>query len=75
MQRPLVSLIEQVSNVGSGFIISLTFWTYFIVPVFGMNLQMTQNLQITGLFTVISVLRGFIFRRAFNLLTTRTHTP
>lgn len=72
MQRFHVSLLEQLFNVGSGFIISLLFWVYFIVPVFSLELHMGQNLTITGMFTVLSILRGLVFRRLFNYFTFRT---
>lgn len=65
-QSKLESLIEQTLNVGSGFIISWMFWVTVITPVYDIQVSTSENLQITGLFTCISVLRGYIWRRVFN---------
>lgn len=65
-QTRIESLIEQVLNVGSGFIISLLVWVFIVIPVWNLDLRMTENLTITALYTVISVLRGYIWRRLFN---------
>jgi hypothetical protein len=66
MQSRWNSFVEQVFNVGSGFIISLLFWVYVVVPVWDLNVDHHENLQITAAFTVLSVVRGFIWRRIFN---------
>mgnify|MGYP003667009738 CR=1 FL=1 len=68
MQTRLQSLIEQCLNVGSGFVVSLAFWTWVVVPVWGLPVQMTENLQITAAFTALSVARGYVWRRVFNHL-------
>ena len=60
------SLLEQLLNVDSGFVISLAFWTLVVVPVWHLPVQMLENLQITGAFTVLSVARGYVWRRVFN---------
>ena len=66
MQTRLSSFIEQCLNVGSGFVISLVLWTYFVVPVWDIEVTMLDNLNITILFTLVSVLRGYLWRRFFN---------
>lgn len=66
MQSRMSSLVEQILNVGSGFIISLIVWIYLIIPIFSIQTQFGDNLMITGMFTVISVIRGYCFRRLFN---------
>ncbi|AUN95438.1 DUF7220 family protein [Pseudazoarcus pumilus] len=68
MQTRLQSFIEQCLNVGSGFIVSLAFWTWVVVPVWGLPVQMAENLQITAAFTALSVARGYVWRRVFNHL-------
>lgn len=65
-QSRMESLIESVVNVMSGFIISLTVWTFFIMPVWNLHTTFGDNLAITCVFTVISVGRGFLWRRFFN---------
>lgn len=71
MQRPLVSLIEQLTSLGTGFIISVSVMMFFITPVYDLPLNAAQNVSITIIFTAISILRGFLFRRLFNWLTVR----
>ena len=73
MQTKVSSLIEQILNVGSGFFISLLVWTYFVVPVWHLEVNMNENLQITALFTTVSVLRGYVWRRWFNHMIVRKH--
>lgn len=61
-------MVEQVANVGSGFIVSLIYWTFVIIPQleYWGELTFERNLIITLQFTVISVVRGLVWRRLFN---------
>ena len=68
MQSKLSSLMESLLNVGSGFFVSLLLWSFVIVPLYGIEVTVIQNLEITAIFTVISVIRGYIWRRVFNRL-------
>lgn len=65
-QTRLQSLLEQLLNVGSGFLLSLVFWTFVVVPVWKLPVNTAENLQITAAFTVLSVVRGYVWRRLFN---------
>lgn len=65
-QTKLESLLEANVNVAIGFVISLLFWTYVVVPVWHLPVTMHQNLAITGLFTALSVARSYVMRRFFN---------
>lgn len=68
MQTRKQSLIEQSLNVGSGFIVSLVYWNLAIVPqIDGVELTFLLNLWVTMQFTIISVIRGYVWRRYFNL--------
>ncbi len=60
------SLLEQLLNVGSGFLLSLAVWTWVIVPVWHLPVHTVENLQITAVFTVLSIARGYVWRRVFN---------
>lgn len=73
MQSRKSSLIEQICNVGSGFFISLLYWQVFIVPQLEMvdELTLAFNSSITLQFTIVSVVRGYFFRRLFNYFTIR----
>lgn len=64
-QSRIESLIESFLNVGSGFIFALIFWIMVITPVFNIQVSMADNIQITILFTFISIIRGFLWRRFF----------
>lgn len=64
-QTKLVSLIEQLLNVGSGFLLSLVVWQV-TGPWFGYEVTLAANLGITSIFTVVSVIRGYVWRRFFN---------
>lgn len=65
-QTKLESLIEQIINVGSGFFIALLTWILIVKPVWNIDVNMFDNFLITILFTFISVIRGFFWRRFFN---------
>lgn len=64
-QTRLVSLIESLVNVTSGFIISLVLWQFVLAPYFGYEVTLKTNLQLTSAFTIISVARGYLWRRFF----------
>jgi hypothetical protein len=57
--------------VASGFLVSQTVWCLIVVPVWNLPVNMAENLQITLLFTAVSVLRSYIWRRIFNHLHAR----
>jgi hypothetical protein len=65
VQSRLSSLIEQVLNVASGFIISLIVWQT-VGPLMGYSVTLGDNLIITAIFTVVSIIRGYLWRRYFN---------
>lgn len=65
-QSRLESLIESSINIASGFVVSLVFWTFVVVPVWHLPVTFTQNLEITGWFTVLAVARSYLWRRFFN---------
>jgi hypothetical protein len=67
MQPKAHSVMETCCNVGSGFIVSLIYWQLFVVPqVEGQELTGWLNISITLQFTVISIVRGYVWRRYFN---------
>ena len=65
MQSRLSSLIEAVINVAIGFFVSLAI-TAVVLPAYGHPVSWTDNLQITGIFTIASILRSYAVRRWFN---------
>lgn len=68
MQSKLGSLFEQVSSTAIGFIVSLLTWELVVKPAWGLTTSFIENLGITTVFTVISILRGYCVRRLFNRL-------
>lgn len=65
------SIIEQVLNISSGFIVSLLVWMYFVSPLFGIEVNFGDNLLITGIFCGVSIVRGLIWRRLFNWISVK----
>jgi hypothetical protein len=65
-QRKTTSLTEVCLNVGSGYILSLIVWINIIAPIWDIEVKRNDNLIITGIFTAMSVVRGYFWRRLFN---------
>ena len=65
MQTRLSSLIEAVINVAIGFVVSLVI-TAWLLPAYGHHVTWSENLQITGVFTIASIVRAYAVRRFFN---------
>jgi hypothetical protein len=65
-QSRWASLFEVTLNVGTGFIAAMAVWQ-FVVPQFYPHLAPTleENLYMTCVFTGVSVLRGYLWRRFF----------
>ncbi len=69
MQSKYQSLKEQFLNVGSGFIISALVWEYFIKHLINQGyITLDSTLTVTCIFTVVSLIRGYVWRRIFNTL-------
>lgn len=66
MQTRLNSLVEQLLNVGSGFVLAMFIQQLVITPLWGLQTSIADNLAITTVFTVVSVARGYGWRRFFN---------
>ena len=65
-QSRVMSLIEACVNTAIGFGISLGTWVFFVAPFFEIEVTMTDNLLITLIFTVVSIIRGYYVRRGFD---------
>ena len=64
-QSKIDSFMETVTNTAIGFVVSLITWV-FLADAYDIPVTWGQNLGITAIFTVVSVVRGYILRRAFN---------
>jgi len=71
MQSRKMSIVEQICNVGSGYLISLLVWAYIVVPYWNLEVTVHDNLTITAVFTIVSIVRGYLWRRLFNLFTNK----
>lgn len=65
------SLLESLMNVFVGYLVAVTSQT-FIYPLFGIHVTFAENLALAGTFTVISLVRGYVLRRAFNRASIRS---
>jgi hypothetical protein len=64
------SWTEATVNIAVGFAVSVAI-TAVVMPAYGHHVTLSENLQITAIFTVASLLRSVALRRAFNHITTR----
>ena len=59
------SLLESACSTIFGFGIALA-CQMVVYPLYGLHPSLGQNLGITGIFTAVSIVRGYGFRRLFN---------
>lgn len=65
-QTKIVSLIEVVVNVMTGFLLAMAIWAWVIPAMFPrMAGPVTENLIVTATFTFFSIARGYGWRRFF----------
>jgi hypothetical protein len=66
MQSRVDSFMEAATNTVIGLVIS-TIANYFVIPaVLGVRMSHAQNIALASIFTVISIVRSYTLRRAFN---------
>lgn len=65
MQTKKWSMIESVTSVGIGWVIGVIL-NLTVLPLFDYNITVTDSLLVSLIFTVISVVRGYLIRRFFN---------
>ena len=63
-QSRISSFAETCLSIAIGFVVSLIL-TALVLPAYGHDVTFGQNLQITGIFTIASIARGYLVRRAF----------
>lgn len=64
-QSRIDSAMETVTNTVIGLLLSLITW-HFVAMAFGIPMPLDTNLAITAIFTVVSLARQYVVRRAFN---------
>lgn len=65
MQSKRSSFIEALVNVVIGYWVSFAA-NALVLPHFGFNITLSQNLMIGFIFTLISIVRSYCIRRWFN---------
>ena len=65
MQSKKQSLIETLTSVFVGWLIGVIL-NLTILPLFDYNITVVDSLWVSLIFTVVSVVRGYIIRRWFN---------
>ena len=63
-QSRLMSLVEAVANVAVGYGVAVA-TQIAVFPLFGLAVSLGDNLAIGGVFTAISLIRGYALRRLF----------
>lgn len=66
-----MSLVEAIANVGAGFGVAVLM-QIVVFPLFGLYVPFTDNLAISAIFTVVSMLRSYVLRRVFEAIRIRT---
>lgn len=64
-QSRIQSLIEALANIAIGLGVALVAQVV-VFPWFGIHVSLGTNLQISVVFTVISLVRSYVLRRWFN---------
>ena len=66
-QTRSMSMVEAAANVVIGYGIAVA--TQVVVfPIFGIHITLADDLRIGFVFAVVSLIRGFVLRRAFEQL-------
>jgi hypothetical protein len=72
-QTRTASLVEALTNVAVGFVVAmLTQLTVF--PLFAIEAGLQEHMSIATAFTVVSLLRSYALRRAFEVWRARSET-
>jgi hypothetical protein len=65
VQSRRMSMIEVATNIVIGLVVSFII-QIAIFKLYDINISVTQNVEITIWFTVISIIRSYLIRRWFN---------
>lgn len=69
-QSKRMSMIESIVNVASGYLIAVVVYM-IVLPLYGLPVTVSQSLQVTLIFSIVSVIRLYLMRRVFNLVYTK----
>lgn len=65
MQSRRMSMIEVATNIAIGLVVSFIS-QIAVFKLYDIHISVTQNVEITIWFTVISIIRSYLIRRWFN---------
>jgi len=63
-QTRSMSLVESIANTGAGFLVSLVL-QISLFSLMSIETTTSQNILMSGVFTVASLVRGYLMRRLF----------
>lgn len=66
MQSKIESLLEKSLDTISGFILSVLLFQFIIIPMYNLNSKSYDSIEIVLMFTIVSIIRGYMWRRVFN---------
>ena len=66
-QSRLMSLVEALANVAVGYGVAVL-TQMLVFPLFGLRTTVRENLAIGAIFTVVSLARSYVLRRAFEAM-------
>ena len=69
-QSRRMSLVESLFNVAIGYVVAVA-TQIAVFPLFGLEVSLSENLAIGGLFTVVSIVRSYAVRRLFEAIRIR----
>lgn len=70
-QSRTMSLVESLANVVVGYGVAVV-TQILIFPMFGLHTTLSQNLQMGGAFTIVSIARSYALRRMFEAIRMRS---
>jgi hypothetical protein len=65
-QKKSHSIAETLTTVLSGFLLSWAGWAFIVAPLYDIPFHLQESLEITTIFTVISLIRSYVIRRIYN---------
>ncbi len=71
-QSRAMSLVESVTNVVVGYVLAVA-TQIAVFPWFGIEISLADNLGIGTAFVGVSLARGYLLRRLFEKIRTRSH--
>jgi hypothetical protein len=69
-----MSVVESITNVVVGYGVAVSAQVA-VFPLFGVEIALESNLLIGAIFTVVSLCRSYVLRRAFNAIARHGEIP